>query len=410
MEFIYHHRTAGRGGEAVHITSVIQALRAAGHHVDLVSPPGVDPMGGHSAAPLDKGARDTSGIVRLWRWISCSCPQAFFEAFEILYNVYALVRLLPPLMGRKHAVYYQRHAFFLFAGVWLAKCFGRRAILEVNEAAGIKRARAQRWTRLARWIGSQTFRRADEILTVSPLLQRVVLERGGRPGHVHVVPNAIDPARFNDARGDLVRERLGLAGTRVIGFVGWFDRWDRLDRMIDLIEELRVADPTVRLLLVGDGADVAELSNRIAREGLERFVVFSGPVARADVKHYIDAMDVCVIPGATEFCSPLVLFEFMAVGKPVVAPDTEPIRSVLEHGVTGWIFDQTERSTFHAGVKRLLHDPLLAQRIGQAGRREVLAHHTWDAIAEFIQTLATAGSEHDDLEIVRERGHVSHAA
>ena len=395
VQFIYHHRTAGRGGEGVHITSVVRALRVAGHDVDLVSPPGVDPMRGHSTAPLDKGARDTFGIVQLWKWISCSCPQLVFEMLELLYNVYALVRLFPEFWRKKDAAYYERHAFFLFAGVWLAKCFGRRVILEVNEVAGIKRARGQRWVGLARWISQRTFRQADHILTVSPLLQRVVLGRGGRPGHVHVVPNAIDPARFRRTRGHTVRARLGLNDARVIGFVGWFDRWDHLDRLIDLVLHLRLADPTVRLLLVGDGADIGELSARIVREGLERCVIFSGPVAAAEVPDYIDAMDICVIPDATEFCSPLVLFEFMAVGKPIVAPDTEPIRAVLTHRTTGWIFNHSDPAAFREGVERLLGDFRLARRIGDAARREVFAYHTWDAIAALVEVLARNEIQHE---------------
>ncbi len=402
MRYIYHHRTAGRGGEGIHITSVVHALRAAGHDVDLVSPPGIDPIRAAALSPLDKGAQDPSGIVRLWQWVSCSCPQAFFEVFELLYNVYAVLRLLPLFLRRRQAVYYQRHAFFLFAGVWLAKCFGMPVILEVNEVAGVERARAQRWVRLARWLGQHTFRRADEIITVSRFLQRTVLERGGRPGHVHVVPNAIDPERFRRRQGSVVRERLGLSQARVLGFLGWFDRWDRLDRLIDLMQDLRHSHPDVRLLLVGDGPAACELSDRIAQENLTGHFIFAGPVARSDVADYLDAMDICILPDATEFCSPLVLFEFMAMGKPVVAPDVEPICDVLVHGRTGCIFERGDHGALRVAVENLLNDRTLAKGIGEAARQDVLAQHTWRAVAEFVERLA--------VPYVEAGGRTEHAA
>jgi glycosyltransferase involved in cell wall biosynthesis len=363
-----------------------------------------------AGAPLDKGARDASGIVRVWRWISRACPQIAFEMVELLYNVYAIARLLPLFLKKKDAVYYQRHAFFLFAGVWLAKMCGHRVILEVNETAGVDGARKLKCLALARWIGRQTFRRADEILTVSPLLQRIVLARGGRAGHVHVVPNAIDPARFSHPHGEYVRARLGFTDARVVGFVGWFDRWDRLDRLIELVQELHQRDPSVRLLVVGDGVGRRELSERIAHEGLEPFFVLSGPISRAAVPDYIDAMDVCVLPDATEFCSPLVLFEFMALGKPVVAPDAEPIRGVLAHGSTGWIFDRADRSALRAGVERLLLDPVLSRRIGAAARLDVFEHHTWDAIAAMVAQLAVRRLEDPAVDRARSRRRISDAA
>lgn len=389
MQFIYHHRTAGRGGEGVHITSVVNALKAAGHRVDLVSPPRSNPLRPTASAPLDKGAADASGIVRLWKWISCSCPQFLFELIELSYNFYAAARLLPRLCRRAPSVYYGRHAFFLCAGTFLARAFGKPVILEVNEVAGIPRARSQTFVRLARWLELQTFSRADEIITVSAFLQREVLRLGGREGHVHVVPNAIDPSAYRrTGQGAKIRERLGLSGTSILGFVGWFDRWDRLDRLIDLLKELHGDYPALRLLLVGDGPVARELAERVEREGLGEFVVLSGPVAHSKVPDYIDAMDICILPDATEFCSPLVLFEFMAMGKPVIVPDVEPLKEVLTHAATGWIIDRRDPTALRRAVERFLNDPALGRRIGHAARASVFREHTWSAVATFIEQLA----------------------
>lgn len=398
MRFVYHHRTAGRGGEGVHISSVVLALTAAGHRVEVVSPPGVDPLRSTDAVPLDKGAVLLSGMARLWKWISCSCPQFVFELLELTYNAYAAVRLLLAFRRDEPTVYYERYAFFLFAGVWLAKLCDKPVILEVNEVAGVQRARAQTFVPLARWLERKTFSRADEIVTVSSFLRREVLQRGGREGHVHVVPNAIDPARFRHGGGKAVRERLDLNGASVVGFVGWFDRWDRLDRLIDVVRDLRQVYPAARLLLVGDGPVASELSAKIRREGLDRLVVLSGPVARSDVPDYIDAMDICVLPDSNAYGSPIVLFEFMVMSKPVIAPDIEPIRDVLVEGETGWIVDRQDAVAFRATVQRLLDDPALGRQVGEAARRRVLGRHTWSAVACFVEQLAVRQVERRAVE------------
>jgi glycosyltransferase involved in cell wall biosynthesis len=393
MRFIYHHRTAGRGGEGVHIVSVIRALKNAGHEVELVSPPDVNPLEARDTTPLDKGGATAAGLTLLWKWVSCHCPQFLFELLEIGYNAYAVLALTPVFRRHRGAVFYERYAFFLVAGVALARAFGRKVILEVNEVAGVQRSRAQTLVGIARLFERFTFSRADEIVTVSSYLQAEVLRRGGRPGHVHVVPNAIDPQRFegHDLDGGETRARLGLdRGATVIGFVGWFDKWDRLDRLIDLIVELRDPFPEVRLLLVGDGPVARDLSARVEASGLQGAVILSGPVKRPDVPSYIGAMDICVLPDSNEFGSPIAMFEFMAMGKAVAAPDLAPVRDVLVDGRTGVIFDRLEPRALHTALGRLISATPYRKRLGAAARQQVFERHTWDAVGAVVVSLADA--------------------
>jgi glycosyltransferase involved in cell wall biosynthesis len=389
MRFIYHHRTAGRGGEGLHITSVVNALRANGHDVLVVSPPAVDPMKSVDAVPLDKGDVRASGLVRLWAWVSRSCPQPLFEVLELGYNFYAFARLLPALRKVGPAVYYERYAFLLVAGVWAARLCGRRVILEVNEVSGVHRARGQTFVRLARLFERWTFSCADEITTVSSYLQKEVLARGGRPGHVHVVPNAIDPVRFErPSRRGAIRARYDIGDAPVLGFVGWFDHWDRLDRLVDLVDELRPACPALRLMLVGDGPVATELAQAVRDKGLQAHVVLTGPVGKGDVPDYIGAMDICILPDSNEFGSPIVLFEFMAMGRTVVAADVPPVLDVVEDGVTGLIVSRADPGALRAAVETLLHDPARARRMGDRARQRVMERHTWHAVAAVVEVLA----------------------
>lgn len=389
VQFIYHHRTMGRSSQAMHICSLVEALKADGHEVTIVSPPGVDPLKSAGMMPFFRKADRARGLERLWKYISCECPQFVFEAFELLYNLFLPFRLLPALWRQPEAVLYERHAYFMFMGVLLGKWLKRPVVLEVNELAGFTRARGLIMGRLARRIDEWVFSRADHILCVSRVLADEARQRGAGNERVHVLPNAIDPNRFRSpGREHALRSRLGIDDSIVIGHVGLFYRWDRLDTLIEVVRSLRDRRPEIKILLVGDGPEMENLRRTAFRLGMNREVIFSGPVPRDDVPAYIDAMDICVLPDSNAFGSPIALFEFMAMGKPCVVPDLGPMRDVIEEGATGMMFPQGNRSALGEVLLRLVEDPSLRSQIGSRAKQIVFERHTWKANARFVVQLA----------------------
>jgi glycosyltransferase involved in cell wall biosynthesis len=390
LQFIYHHRTMGRSSQAMHIRSTVDALKADGHEVAILSLPGVDPLKSAGMMPfLRKGDR-AYGVQRIWKFISRECPQFVFELFELLYNLFLPFRLLPILWRQPTAVLYERHANFMFMGVLLGKWSGRTVILEVNELAGFKRARGLIMERLARRIDNWIFSRADHILCVSSVLLDEAQKRGARAERVHVLPNAIDSDRFRSpGPTQPLRARLGLESSIVIGHVGLFYRWDRLDALIEVVKSIRDLHRTVKVLLVGDGPEMENLKQTARRSGMESAVVFSGPVPREDVPAYIEAMDICVLPDSNAFGSPIALFEFMAMGKPCVVPDLGPMRDVIEDNVTGIMFPHRNYAALGSALLRLTEDPELRMQVGARAKDTVFKRHTWAANARFVVQLAS---------------------
>jgi len=383
----------GRSSQAMHICSLVEALKADGHEVTIVSPPGVDPLKSAGMMPfLRKGDR-ARGLQRIWKYISCECPQFLFEIFELLYNLFLPFRLLPVLWRRPDAVLYERHAYFMFMGVLLGKWLKRAVVLEVNELAGFTRARGLIMERLARKIDVWVFSRADHVLCVSRVLADEAQQRGARSESVHVLPNAIDPNRFRSAApAELLRARLGLDGSVVIGHVGLFYRWDRLDVLIEVVKSIRERHPEIKVLLVGDGPEMENLRQAAFRLGMEREVLLPGPVPRDDVPAYIDAMDICVLPDSNAFGSPIALFEFMAMGKPCVVPDLGPMRDVIDDNATGIMFPRGDYGALERTLMRFIEDPALRTQVGARAKDTVLQRHTWAANARIVVQLAAGES------------------
>jgi glycosyltransferase involved in cell wall biosynthesis len=313
-----------------------------------------------------------------------------FELLEIAYNLYAMARLRRLLRSGSEVVFYERYAFFLSLSTWLARRRGVPVVLEVNEVAGVARARGLVMEGLARRIERATFGRADAVLAVSSFLADEARRRGARDGRVHVIPNAVAEVGVGSRLGRETREILGVGDRIVIGFVGWFDRWDRLDLLVEVFAELHGARPETHLLLVGDGPVAAELRAEVASRRLQSAVTITGAVPRDEVPRYLAAMDIGVLPSSNDFGSPIALFELMAAGKPVVAPDVAPIRDVVEDGVTGIVVPRGDRDALARVLGRLVNDAPLRNRLGAAAMQRVAAEHTWAANARRIASIAAA--------------------
>jgi hypothetical protein len=93
MNIVYHHRTRGRGAEGVHILGVFEALKTLGHKVTMLSFPGADPNVNTTESISKTKLTSKFNPLTYLANITNKLPQAFFELFEILYNVIAFFRL-----------------------------------------------------------------------------------------------------------------------------------------------------------------------------------------------------------------------------------------------------------------------------------------------------------------------------
>ncbi len=381
MKILYHFRTQGTGAEGVHIAGIANAFESLGHRVIFSSPTGIDPRTTAGANPFAAKKR-RSLIARL----AAHAPGFVFELLEIAYNAVAYVRNRAALTRENCALIYERHAFFLCATALLAQRRGVPLVVEVNELAGDERVRADPWLLpLARLADQITFQRASLIVVVSPHLQRRIAALGIAAEKILVLPNAVSTESLDaPADGAPIRACHGCADAVVIGFVGWFVAWHRLDNLLTQFAALATDDPRLRLLLVGDGTLREPLAAQAAALHISERVIFTGSVPHAEIPAHFAAMDICVVPHSNEYRSPIKLFEGMARACAIVAPRTEPIAQVIGDGVNGLLFDPQDPASLRAALQRLISDPALRQRLGAAARETVRAHHTWDRNAEAV--------------------------
>jgi glycosyltransferase involved in cell wall biosynthesis len=245
--------------------------------------------------------------------------------------------------------------------------------------------------RLTRNLERFIWGRADFVLPVSHVLASEIRDAGVSANQIAVIPNAIDPIDFAPGiGGDTAKSELRLDGKTVLGFVGFVRSWHGLDAILDWLAQPD-SPAAMHLLLVGDGPELPVLKERAARLGIQDRVHFTGFVDREMAVRMVSAFDIALQPKCVEYASPLKLFEYMALGKAIVAPDQPNIRELLDADVSAILFDPQSRTSLIAAIRRLGDDPELRKRVGAEAQRTISVRGlTWAENARRVTTLAEA--------------------
>lgn len=375
MNIVYHHRTQGTGAEGVHIGHVIKGLRTIGHDVKVISPNNEDPTKTGGNNPYESKQSVKAKALHL---LSRKLPQALFELLEILYNLTAIRQLKKAVSESNVDFIYERNAFFLYAGAKISKKYAIPLIIEVNEVVGESRVRGQKFVKLAQKIEKYAFEQADAIIVVSNFLKQKIANLGVSEAKIHVIPNAADESIFApDNCDNSVRDSLAVEDTSIIiGFIGWFVAWHNFELLVNAIAILNRSHPTY-LMLVGDGELKHAIIDQAKQLGCEQRLIFSGAVKHKEMPNYIQAMDICVIPGSNPYRSPIKLFEYMAMAKPTLAPALEPIEFVSQHEVNAMHFEPENLDSLVAQAEKLADSKELRDEIGTNARNTIMSKHLW---------------------------------
>ena len=376
MKILYHHRTLAKDGQNVHIEELTSALRRAGQDIVFVGPGG------------DGGGAD--GGNKAFQWFRSKIPAAAYEVLELLYSLVAYRRLRRAYLESGPQVLYERYNLYLLAGAWLKRRHGVPLLLEVNAPLVHERTLFGNLAlqRLAAWAEGWVWRSADIVLPVTDELANFVRQAGVPDDRIRIIPNGINRELFPRDDGAAARKELGLEGKTILGFTGYLRSWHGLNRVVDLIAE-HGEELNLHFLVIGDGPARAELIERAAHHGVAGRLTLLGLVGRDKIAHYVNAFDVALQPEVVPYASPLKLFEYMALGRAIVAPDRANIREVLEHGKDALLFDPDSQGAFEAAVLELCRDDLAREHLGAAAARKVDDRDmTWDGNARRVVALA----------------------
>lgn len=384
MRILYHHRTASKDGQAVHIEEMIHALRTQGHEVHVVSPD----MG--EARPASSNLGDEAGWVKRLR---DSLPKWVYEILELAYTLVAYRKLAAAARAFKPDVVYERYNLYLLSGLMLKRRTGLPLLLEVNAPLVDERIKhgglGLPW--LGRWAEGKVWRGADVVLPVTQVLADHVVRAGVPAERIVVIPNGINEDHFAQAPSHAqAQAALGWSGATVLGFTGFVRDWHGVDKVVRWLASPQ-APAEARLLVVGDGPVRAELEALARSLNLADRVRFTGVVPRDQVPALVAAFDVALQPAVVAYASPLKLFEYLALGKAVIGPRQPNLEEILTHGENALLFDGDRAGALEEVLTTLCHDAALRARLGEAARQTIgRLGLTWDANAAKVVRLSQA--------------------
>jgi glycosyltransferase involved in cell wall biosynthesis len=286
---------------------------------------------------------------------------------------------------------YERLAALQFLG-WIFKRHGVPWVLETN-AILFYEAEAERKSlvlnRLARWLEVQAYRQCDVLVCISEALKEIVVrELGIAPEKVVVVPNGVETGFIDPKRHEPKR----VFAEFTVGFVGSLSAWQGLDLLLKSLSELQMEGMDLSLVVVGDGPMRGHWEFLAQKLGLASQVRFLGWLPQTELLPIIAGFDVGYsghldLKGMKVYRSPLKLYEYMAMGKPVVASAVEDARALVREQKTGFLFPPGDQKGLKQALVRAYEAREQLSDMGCKAREEVVANHSWIAR---VQTMIEA--------------------
>ena len=215
---------------------------------------------------------------------------------------------------------------------------------------------------------------------------------GADPARVEVVPPGVDHAFFSPGDREGARaalHHLHLGGGPVLLFVGRIQPLKGLDVAVRALAALRLPDASLVAVGGASGPDgpreLARVLELVDCLGVADQVRFVEPQPHHLLSTYYRAADVCLVPSRSESFG-LVALEAAASGTPVVAAAVGGLRTLVEHGRTGFLVEGRDPADFAVLAERIVSEPALARSLGdQAAQRA--AGFTWSTAAARLRRI-----------------------
>ncbi|MDG6994420.1 MAG: glycosyltransferase family 4 protein [Nitrososphaerota archaeon] len=229
-------------------------------------------------------------------------------------------------------------------------------------------------------------RTADAVIVVSHLLRSRMISAGVAKDRIFLIPNGFDPDLFHPGiSGRKAREIYNLGDSPVVIYASTFWDFERSLHEIAMKAFKRILEsvPTAKFVVVGSGnMAVQQIINEF---GLEKHVVRTGFVPREMVPQLMAAADVALhVISEHPFhvaSSPMIVPEYMAVGKPIVAPATGELSYMLRDGA-GLLVDRADPDLLAEGVIKLLKDETMSKSIGEGALKVAAKGYCYKVLAE----------------------------
>jgi len=237
---------------------------------------------------------------------------------------------------------------------------------------------------------------ADVIITTPYIKKHLMKKSGIDADKIEIIQcgadtKKFDPAKISPEEISKIKHGLGLKDEKIILYCGSFNLEFGAENILKIIPAIAKKYDNFKLVVVGPVAEDQKnkIEGMIKKLKISRYVIFAGRHPYDEMPRFISIADVCVNPfPATELCrsgSPIKVFEYMAMEKPVVHPDLESMEDVIIDGENGFLYNADNPEEMADKILYLFNDPSAAEEIGRKAREAIIKKYTWKALAEKME-------------------------
>ena len=367
----------GEKGASIHIQEMLRAFARLGHEVRCVAARAGD--GPRHELSVDEVPQTVAGATRAEKE---RAAMAQADAIEARLNT--LYREWP------FDLIYERYSLWSAAGCRASKSLGVPIVTEVNAPLVLEQAafRSLVCEDEARAIEAEVLMQSTALAAVSRQVSEYLTGAGADPVRVHVIGNAVDTGHFHP---DVITAKLDIPEDAfVVGFTGSLKMWHGVDTLMEAFRAFHAQEPRAHLLICGDGPKRGWIDGFIAGAGLQDAVTMAGWVDHCDLPSLIARMDVATAPypaSDTHYFSPLKLYEYLAMGIPVVASDIGQTSELLAGSDAACLLSPGDSAALARALADLAIDPERRRKMAAASAREG-ALHDWTRNASIVANIA----------------------
>jgi len=286
--------------------------------------------------------------------------------------------LLERLRGRRYDLIYVRQ--IVIAAWWaglLGRLYGARVVYEAHDWESSNPSRAkERWAQgLVHLLDRAALTRSDAVVSLTEHFVSELRRIGWMPRRWAVIPDAFDDTVYRPVERDMARTALALPrDSLIVGYAGMTFAHRGLDRLVRAFASAELPPEALLIFVGGRPREVDELQRLADELGVLASVRFVEPQPQKAVAHYLAASDILVVPDTVTdvTASPLKLFEYMAMARPVVCLDIPALREVIDEHAARFV-RRGDIADLAAALEELAFDPQRRAGMGQAARQQAQA-------------------------------------
>ena len=241
----------------------------------------------------------------------------------------------------------------------------------------------------------RTFARTQWVTACSEDLRSRALRLGASNLQSEVIPYGVDIDRFqpnSDARLQLRSTHSLTTDHCIVLCVGRLVRKKGFEYLIDAVASLAKQQPTIRLVVAGDGDLGRELRERADQRNIADRIIWLGAITQQEVADWLAVADIVAVPSVRDSAGnvdglPNVVLEALASATPVITTTAGGIGSVAIDHETALVVPEQDANALAEAIETLRTDRSLRITIGRTAREYVRTHNSWTHLAERLESV-----------------------